>query len=136
MNGLFRVSAKDHAAVILMTELAARYDDQGYLSLQDVAHSMGLSEGYLEEIASTLKAADLIQGKQGPGGGYRLAATPRKISIADVLTAIEGPLTLVDCQSKGGCPVEHRCSSKSVWNTLQKTIQASLQKTTLAELSQ
>lgn len=131
MSNLFRVSAKDHSALILMSELAMSGD--AFVSLRDVAEEMGLSQGYLEEVAGTLKSSGLIEGKQGPNGGYRLTRQPKEISVADILTALEGPVELVDCQSSG-CPVSHKCSSKSVWNTLQKTISQSLESTTLASI--
>lgn len=135
MSNLFHVSAKDHSALILMSELAAVHADETFVSLQNIAEEMGLSQGYLEEVAGTLKSAGLIVGKQGPNGGYRLMRSPKEITVADILTALEGPVELVDCQSKGiACPVAHKCSSKNVWSTLQKTISQSLEATTLASI--
>lgn len=135
MSGLFRVSARDHSALILMSALAERFDDGGFARLGEIAGTMKLSQGYLEEIAAALRSGGLIEGKQGPNGGYRLTRPPKRISLADILTALEGPVELVDCQSSGAaCPVRHRCSSKNVWNALQETIRSSLEKTTLAKV--
>lgn len=135
MSSFFHVSARDHSAVILMSELARTYDDGVYRSLQDIARTMGLSEGYLEEIASVLKRAGLIEGRQGPKGGYCLARLPQQISLEEILTALEGPVQLVDCQNKNmSCPVHEKCSSKRIWKILQETIQKTLQATTLAEM--
>lgn len=133
MSGVFQVSTRDHSALILMSALAARFEDSAFVRLGDVAEEMKLSLGYLEEVASKLKQSGLIIGKQGPNGGYRLARSPKNISVDDILTALAGPIELVDCQS-GGCPVAHKCSSKNVWNTLQQTIQKSLKATTLASI--
>ena len=133
MSNLFHVSAKDHGALILMSTLAERYASGEYVRVQDVAEDMKLSQGYLEETAACLKEAGLIAGRQGPGGGYRLAKPPASISMSDILTALEGPLALVDCQA-GSCPVEGKCISKSVWGKLQKTIHASLEGMSLAEV--
>jgi Rrf2 family protein len=135
MSNLFRVTARDHSALILMTALAERYGEGGYVSLQDVASDMGLSQGYLEEIATSLKRAKLIRGKQGPNGGYCLASAPERISVEDVLTAVEGPIELVACQSRGGtCPIASKCLSKSVWSRIQNTIRESLQGITLKDV--
>ena len=133
MPRLFQVTARDHSAVILMAELARSYAGGGYTSLQDIADRMRLSQGYLEEIASVLKSGGLIIGKQGPGGGYRLAEAPDNVSLEDVLVALEGPMDLVDCQS-GACPVESQCSSKSVWDRIQKNLVKTLRETSLAEV--
>jgi len=134
MINLFHVPARDHSAVILMTSLAEVYASENFVSLQDIAGRMQLSQGYLEEIASVLKKAGLIQGRQGPGGGYRLAKSPDVISLEEILTALEGPVELVDCQSGDArCPVASKCASKNVWKVLQKTIQKTLRETTLAQ---
>jgi Rrf2 family protein len=132
MPGLFRISARDHGALILMSYLAARHKTGSFVSLQEIADRMHLSQGYLEEIAGALKKAKLIKGKQGPAGGYRLARSPSKISMEDILTAVEGPIELVECQGKANfCPVAGKCPSKDVWGALQKAIKKSLKETTL-----
>jgi Rrf2 family protein len=135
MSGFFRVTARDHSGLILMTALAERYSSEVYLSLQDVAADMQLSQGYLEEVAASLKKAGLIAGKQGPSGGYRLAKAPADITLEDIVTALEGPVALVDCQSSPiPCPVEGKCSSKRVWHVLQGHIQHALRGMTLDSL--
>lgn len=134
MSNLFHVSARDHGALILMTTLAERHASEVFVSLQDVAQRMMLSQGYLEEIAASLKKAGLISGKQGPGGGYRLVKSPDEISLEEILTALEGPVELVDCQtSTTPCPVASKCSSKNIWKVVQKNLQKTLRETTLAE---
>ena len=134
MSQLFQVSARDHGALILMTTLAEHFGGETFVSLQEVADRMQLSQGYLEEIAAALKKANLIIGKQGPNGGYRLAKKPEAISLEDILTALEGPIALVDCHgAHTACPVAAKCSSKNVWKVLQQTIQKTLRETTLAE---
>lgn len=133
MSHLFRVSARDHSAVILMAELA-RLPKDAFASLKDVAKGMHLSEGYLEEIAACLKKANLITGKQGPRGGYRLAIEAKEICLTDILTAVDGPIEIVDCQRSGGCPVSNKCTSKSIWKTVQHRIEETLNETTLAEI--
>jgi Rrf2 family protein len=132
MSGLFRISARDHGALILMSDLASRYKTGSFVSLQDIADRMHLSQGYLEEIAGALKKAKLITGKQGPAGGYRLARPPSKISMEDILTAVEGPIELVECQGKSSlCPVSGKCPSKNIWGALQSAIKKSLKETRL-----
>lgn len=134
MNGPFRISERAHSGFILMTRLADVHGSDAYVTLKDVADSMRLSEAYLEEVAASLKAAGLVRGRTGPKGGYALARDPATITAEEVLTAIEGPVTLVECQSGMVCPVEHACASKTLWGTLQKKIVASLKETTLAEM--
>lgn len=133
MNSLFRVSARNHAGLILMTVIAEAQSSGDFVSLKDVARRMSLSQGFLEEIAMALKKSGLIKGRKGPGGGYRLAKPASKITAEQILTALEGPIALVECNGSK-CPVSSHCSSKSLWNFLQKDVLTSLKKTTLAKL--
>lgn len=136
MQGFFRIPARLHLGFILMTELASSYQkDARALSLREIAERMHISEGYLEEIASALKSAGLIEGKSGPKGGYVLKRDPAKITASDIIVAIEGPVHLVDCHGEGTCPVEGLCQSKHLWNFLRDAVETSLEQKTLAELT-
>lgn len=135
MPSLFHVSERSHSGFLCMAELARAYGEDRHLSLQEIADTLGGSQSYLEEIALLLKQAGLIQGKKGPGGGYRLARLPSEITAEMMLTALEGPLTLVECQEKDKiCPVQDRCRSRGFWGLLQTQLRTTLQSTTLAEL--
>lgn len=135
MQSLFRVSARAHLGLILMARLSESFSDGEHCSVRDIAGRMGVSEGYLEEIASALKGKELIVGKTGPRGGYRLARDPREITAEDILVALEGPVELVDCQTGSACPVSHLCSSKHLWSFLQENIQEALRAKSLADIS-
>jgi Rrf2 family iron-sulfur cluster assembly transcriptional regulator len=133
MSSYFHVSERQHSAVILMTALV-RLPSGQYASLQEVADSMKLSATYLEEIVVALKTAGLVEGRKGPGGGYRLARPAEQITAKDILQALDGPLALVECQS-GVCPMEHKCTSKSLWGKLQKVISGFLGDMKLSEIA-
>lgn len=130
MNSLFRVSERNHFGLIFMTQLAALPAD-GFLSVKDAAKSMSMAEGYLEEVAGSLKKAGLVAGRQGPGGGYKLAKSPEDITAEDIVVALEGPISLVPCLESHGCPVESKCQSKKLWGFLQKDVLETLRKTSL-----
>ena len=135
MTGPFRISERTHSGLILMTKLAEAHAGGAYVTLKEVAAPMMLSEGYLEEVAAGLKNAGLIKGRTGPKGGYLLTRDPKTITAEDIVTALEGPVAFVECQTGAACPVQHACSSKSLWGTLQKKIVSSLRETTLASIT-
>jgi len=138
MNSLFKVSAKNHAGMILMTILARQEScfaaDDAYVSLKDVAKEMGLSQKFLEEIAAALKKAGLIKGRKGPGGGYRLAKDAKQISAEDILVALEGAITPISCEG-AFCPVAQKCQSKTLWGFLYKDLINSLKSKSLEEIA-
>lgn len=133
MNSLFRVSERNHFGLIFMTQLA-KLPEGAYLSVKEASEDMKMPLGYLEEIAGLLKAAGLIEGRQGPGGGYRLAKPAADVSAQEIVEALEGPVSLVACMD-GGCPVAGKCDSKKLWSFLQKNILQTLKDTRLNELS-
>jgi len=145
MNSLFKVSAKNHSGMILMTILAQgsgrrisnfefRTSKDEYVSLKDVAEEMGLSVKFLEEIAAALKKADLVEGRKGPGGGYRLAKLAKDISVYEILVALEGPISAMSCDG-AICPVAEKCTSKSLWGFLHNDLIKSLKKTSLKKIA-
>lgn len=135
MNSLFHVSERNHLGLILMTELASVYKDDEYVTLAQIAEHMRISQGYLEEIAMSLKQAGLIEGRKGPNGGYRLAQHPDDITAEKILSALEGPLALVECQRHDSqCPAVGKCTSKSFWKVLQTNLLSTLNQTTLADM--
>lgn len=133
MNSLLRVSARNHAGMILMAQIAEASAKGDLITLQQVADNMHLSQGFLEEIATSLKKAGLIKGRKGPGGGYMLAKPAKSISAEEMLTALEGQILPVPC-SKGTCALSGACSSKHLWTNLQKEMLGALKKISLAKI--
>lgn len=107
--------------------------DEVFVSLKDVAGEMGLSMKFLEEIAAALKMAGLIEGRKGPGGGYRLAREAKSISVYEILVALEGPIAGMSCKGTL-CPVADKCTSKSLWGFLHEDLIKSLKQTTLQKI--
>ncbi len=142
MNSLFKVSAKNHAGMLLMSILAEKFEtlekgslnaDKIFVSLKDVSKQMRLSQKFLEEIAASLKKVGLIEGRKGPGGGYKLARDPREISVYEIVTALEGPIAGLSCGS-GFCPISDKCASKSLWKFLHEDLIKSLKQTSLLRI--
>jgi Rrf2 family protein len=75
----------------------ARQD--GLATVADIAKIESIPRKFLEQILSALKTNRLVIGKRGPSGGYHLARAPDKISFADILRCIDGPLALAPCAS-------------------------------------
>ncbi|MCK9361354.1 Rrf2 family transcriptional regulator [Patescibacteria group bacterium] len=133
MNSLFRVSERNHFGLIFMTQLA-KLPEGSFLSVKEASEDMKMPLGYLEEIAGLLKTAELIQGRQGPGGGYKLAKPAEVVTAQEIVEALEGPVAMVACMD-GGCPVEGKCHSKKLWGFLQKNILQTLKDTRLSEIT-
>lgn len=134
-NSFLEVSAKTHYGVRLMAQLAMNKDDA--ISLKTISERENISLGYLEEIARDLKKYGLIKSVRGAHGGYRLAKLPSEIMVADILTAIEGPIQLMPCiDEKNGfqCPHADTCLSRKIWSQANDQIKKVFSSMTLGDL--
>jgi Rrf2 family transcriptional regulator, cysteine metabolism repressor len=134
MRSLFKVPQKIHHGLLLTTELATRYAEKRTVSLQEIAQTAGISQGFLEQVAFPLRKAGIIAGRRGSGGGYRLAKDPARLTVADVLAAIEGPISVMDCLGDQGlCALSDCCANRNVWMKVRGLITKTLTNMTVAE---
>ncbi len=134
MTSFLSVPNKIHHALLVVTRLAVSYGEDASVSLEEIAREEGISQGYLEAVVAPLRRAEIVGGRRGAGGGYRLLQDPARLSVADIIAAIEGPLVIMDCLEGGvGCARAGSCANRDVWQTVQHRIMADLESMTVAE---
>ena len=119
-----------------MVDLALHADD-GMVLRQDIAERQELSADYIAKLFRTLRAAGLVVGMRGPGGGYRTARDAATISAGDVIRAAEGPIAMVHCvlpNDEPACNRVDRCVTHLVWTELSETVAGFLDSVTLQQL--
>jgi Rrf2 family protein len=82
-------SAKTEYACIAMLELAAQYGDSQPVRLKLIADAHEIPERFLVQILLQLKDAGLVMSARGASGGYLLARSPEKISVADIVGVVD-----------------------------------------------
>jgi len=127
-----KLSTKGRYAVTAMMDLAL-HDNEGPVTLSDISSCQGISLSYLEQLFSLLKKSNLVQGVRGPGGGYRLGKPPNKISIANIILAVDETLDNTKCKGNLDCNRGERCLTHHLWEELSKQLLAFLDSITLAE---
>ncbi len=106
-------------------------------SVRDIADRTGLPQPYLEQILLALKGAGLVRSKRGVGGGYVLAREPAEITLAQVVSAVDGPIVAGDFgepHENGACDHEGQCVLLAVWAEVGTTMREHLQSFTLADM--
>ncbi len=102
-----QISTRGRYAVMAMVDLATKEAAGqccGPICLAEVAARQQLSQSYLEQLFGKLRRADLVSSARGPGGGYRLARAAEDIAIADIVCAVDEPITAIRCEpDSGGC---------------------------------
>jgi Rrf2 family protein len=132
-----RLSAKVEYGVRAMAVLAF-YHQSGPVPLREIAGQEGISLNFLEQIFPELRRFGLVTSVRGSKGGYLLSHPPDQIKIGDIVRAVEGPITPVNCLSeKEGDPCCHRredCLTRQVWEKLRDKINDVLDDVSLDEL--
>ena len=100
------------------------------VSLASIAKQEGLSLAYLERLFALLKKAELITSYKGVKGGYTLIRPASKITVAQIIKALEGDLYQIKCDSCDVC----QCLIHPVWLKLYKQINKTLDSITLKSL--
>ena len=127
-----KISTKGRYALRVMAEFAIH--DGEVLSLKSVAESQGISLKYLEQIVQMLVKHDLLLSFRGASGGYKLARRPDEITVATILNATEGSLSVVDCMDQQSCGNNCHCRVRKCWDRLNALINDYLHNVSLAEL--
>ncbi len=83
-----KLTTQSQRAVMAMMALAL-HNERKVLRLSNLAHEQGISLSYMEQLFYCLRHAGLVEGIRGPGGGYRLGKPAGRISVADIVQAIE-----------------------------------------------
>ncbi|MBS1847204.1 MAG: Rrf2 family transcriptional regulator [Actinobacteria bacterium] len=132
-----RVSTRGDYACRALLSLAL-HDAATPTSVRDIAERTGLPQPYLEQILLALKGAGLVRSKRGVGGGYVLAHPPESITLAQVVSAVDGPIVVGDFDephTNGACDHEGQCVLLSIWAHVGEQMRSLLEASTLADVA-
>ncbi|MBI1893699.1 MAG: Rrf2 family transcriptional regulator [Candidatus Rokubacteria bacterium] len=113
----------------------AFHQEGGAVNTRKIAEEYNIPQELLAKILQRLAKRGLVQGQNGPKGGYILTREPKAISVGEVVRAIEGPINIVSCYKTLDCPQLTRCSVRRPVQKIQTSIEELLDKMTLAEMS-
>jgi Rrf2 family iron-sulfur cluster assembly transcriptional regulator len=133
-----KVSTRGDYASRALLSLALHQDASGPTSVRDIAERTGLPQPYLEQILLALKGAGLVRSKRGVGGGYVLARPPEDITLAMIISAVDGPIVVGDFgepHKDGACDHEGQCVLLAIWAQVGGYMRRHLEKLTLAEIA-
>ncbi|MDW7738919.1 MAG: Rrf2 family transcriptional regulator [Bacillota bacterium] len=132
-----KLSARVEYGVRAMAVLAFHYLSDP-VPLREIAGQERISLKFLEQIFPDLRKARLVSSVRGVHGGYMLSRPPSEIRVGDIVRAVEGPITPVNCLADDNSdPCCHRktgCLTRQVWEKLRDKINDVLDEVTLNEL--
>jgi Rrf2 family cysteine metabolism transcriptional repressor len=132
-------STKAEYGVRVMAHLAGTDGDRP-VSLGSIAEAEGLPLAYLEHLVQRLRRQGLVESRRGAHGGYTLSRPATEITMAEVVSALEGHLAPIECITpEGMCSREVKgdapCPTKLLWTRVQGSIVRTLTDMTLADLA-
>jgi len=129
-----KISTKARYGTRALLDLALNSNGD-VMQLKDIARRQTVSPSYLEHLFIPLIAAGLVKSTRGSRGGVALARPASEIRLKEIVEALEGPISLVECLSgTSECPRSGACATQDIWSELNEAIGGVLEKTTLADL--
>jgi Rrf2 family protein len=131
---MLRLSKKADYALLAMRHLAA-HADRGAVSARELAEAYDIPSELLAKVLQKLVRANLLASHQGIRGGYDLGRPAQTISVADVIQAVDGPLTVTACSdSDQSCDQYAKCNIRDPLWRIKDRILVALSQTSVAEL--
>jgi FeS assembly SUF system regulator len=120
--------------IVLMSHLAANRDSQH--SAHTLSDAVQMPLPTVKKVLKALTCGGLLKSERGAQGGYSLNRDPRRISVADIITAIEGPIALTECVSDHGqCEQERHCAIQTNWTQINNAVFHALDEVKLANMA-
>ena len=132
---MLRLSKLTDYAVVVLVRLAQGQNGADVVQTSPgVAAATGIPEPTVAKVLKALAAEGLVASQRGARGGYRLLRPLAEIPVADVITAIDGPIALAACVEGGGCGSETLCPVRGRWDPVNDAIREALAAISLADM--
>ncbi len=130
---MLKLSKLADYATVLMTAIAAEPDRVH--NGQELAARTRVPAPTVAKLLKTLARGGLLESLRGAHGGYKLAKAPEKLSVAEIIRALEGPIAVTECSGHhGGCNIESHCATRANWRLINTAIRQALEAVTLAQM--
>ncbi len=111
------------------------HNSESVANTKQIAEEYNIPVELLAKVLQKLAKKGLIVSQNGPKGGYSLGKAPNRITVAEVVEAIEGPIRIADCYKMDGCLQMARCSIRTPIEKIQSSIIELLDKMTMAQIN-
>ncbi|HYS77603.1 MAG TPA: Rrf2 family transcriptional regulator [Candidatus Dormibacteraeota bacterium] len=115
----------------------ARRHESGPALIRDISRATAIPETFLSKIFQRLATKGLIRSRRGFRGGFRLARPAGRITLREIVEALQGPIEFHQCldhlRARGR---RHRCHVRRVFRKVQRKVASILEQTTLEDILQ
>lgn len=131
---MLRITRQTDYGFLMLTFLAAR-DDDAPVSSRELSEWSGLSVPMVSKILKPLARAGVVESIRGVKGGYRLTRRASDITVAEIVSVLEGPIGMTPCVAEPGtCEQEQLCPTKVNWERISEAVRGALQDIPLSDM--
>jgi FeS assembly SUF system regulator len=132
---MIRITRQTDYGILLLTHLASRPLDEVHTA-KDAARRSSIPLPMASKILKALAKAGLLASHRGVKGGYSLSIPPERISIAEVIQALEGPIGITECSfNPGRCEQEPSCPVRTNWQRISLAVRDALDRIPLSDMA-
>lgn len=130
---MLRLSKLTDYATVILSFMAK--NNERVCAAMELATATGIALPTVSKILKALVNAKVLVSTRGAKGGYALAAAPENITVATIISALEGPIAVTECSiSQQGCEQAAGCNISGHWNVINRAIYNALESVTLADM--
>lgn len=131
---MIRITKQTDYGIVLLTHLAAQPDR--HLNAPELAAETQLPLPMVSKILKLLVREGLLVSHRGVKGGYSLGRLPEEITMAEIISSLEGPIAITECiEVSSDCSHEQLCPVRSNWQRINEAVRGALEGITLAEMT-
>jgi FeS assembly SUF system regulator len=132
---MLRISKLTDYAIVVSTHLGSV---AGAIAVSDLALATQIPQPTVSKVLKALARAGVVVSHRGAHGGYRLARPPVEITVAEIIGALEGPISVTECADDSpehACEHEPRCEVRANWQRINAAVQGALAGITLLDMA-
>ena len=132
---MIRLSKLADYGIVIMTSMA-RHPER-FHNAPEIAAQSHIPLPMASKVLKCLARAGLLTSHRGAKGGYGLARNAESINVAEIITALDGPIALTACieDGPGECDIEALCPARANWHRINDAIRHALEEISLAEMA-
>ena len=131
---MLRISKIIDYGTLVLTHMGS--DPERVFSASELATVLGLGQPTVSKVLKLLSQDELVISTRGARGGYTLARPAEKISVAQIIDALDDqPFGLTECVAQpGACSVEPDCHIRSNWQRINDIVRRTLEDVSVADM--
>ena len=135
---MIRITKNADYGILLLAEMAST--EAGVLhNARRLADSTHIPQPMVSKILKILAKEGLLESHRGQKGGYSLSRSANEITVAEIITALEGPIAIIECadhEKETLCDLHSVCTVSNPWRKINDVVCEALSSITLEEMTQ